>query len=335
MTDLLQELQEFEGEPIGAPRVGPDLVNAPMIRHWCRAMGDTNPIYVDERAARAAGHSGLVAPPTMLQSWTILDRRDRPLPPYQMQEELRDLLAANGFTTVVATNCDQEYVRYLTVGDQITSTAILSSVSPEKSTRFGPGHFVTTLFTYGDQRGEVVGSMSLRCLLFRPSDARASGAPRSSTEASNTEQGLLPRTARIVGEASVGDRLPTLTIPITPTLIIAGAISTMDFNVIHHDRDRAQAGGAKDILMNILTTNGLVGRYTTDWTGPLGRLEKVALRLGVPNFPDDEMTIHADVAAAESNASGKALLLKVRGVNGLGDHAVANVHVKVPVDHTG
>lgn len=334
MDDFFQRLQAFEGRPIGAPRIGPDLVNAPMIRHWCRAMDDANPIYVDDQAARAAGHPSIVAPPTMLQSWTTLDRRDRPLPPYQMQEEVRDLLASEGFTTVVATNCDQEYTRYLSVGDEITSTAVLSSISPEKRTRFGPGHFVTALFTYQDQGGEVVGEMSLRCLVFRPSDARASGEPKRSGVDSGVEADAPSKVAASAGEAAPGDRLPDLAIPITPTLIIVGAISTMDFNVIHHDRDRAQADGSKDILMNILTTNGLVGRYVTDWTGPRARLKKVALQLGAPNFPDDEMTLHGEVATAEPAAEGRDLRLQVRGVNSLGIHAVATVDVYVPGDRS-
>ena len=329
VSDLYERLKAFEGQPIGGPRVGPDIVGAPMIRHLCRAIEDANPIYVDADAARAAGHPGIVAPPTMLQSWTTLDRRERPLPPYQMQEELRDLLAEAGFTTVVATNCDQEYDRYLREGDQITSTAVLSSISEEKRTRFGPGHFVTAAFNYTDQHGESLGRMSLRCLVFRPTDAQASGQPRSSAGAAQAD-GETPPTAASPERASVGNRLPDVTIPITPTLIIAAALATMDFNVIHHDRDRAQADGSKDIIMNILTTNNLVGRYVTDWAGPAARLQRVALQLGAPNFPGDEMTFHGVLAEREPDGEDTRLQVRLRGVNSLGNHAVATVALTVP-----
>jgi acyl dehydratase len=328
VSDLYEQLQAFEGRPIGQRRVAPDIVGAPMIRHLCRAIEDDNPIYVDAEAARAAGHPGVVAPPTMLQSWTTLDRRERPLPPYQMQEELRDLLAEHGFKTVVATNCDQEYDRYLREGDEITSTAVLSSISPEKRTRFGPGHFVTAAFSYSDQYGESVGRMALRCLVFRPTDAEASGQPRSTAGHADSDASK-PRLAASPADAAVGDRLPDLTIAITPTLIIAGALATMDFNVIHHDRDRAQADGSKDIIMNILTTNNLVGRYVTDWAGPASRLRSVALQLGVPNFPGDEMTFHGEVAAREPDEAGTLLQVRLRGVNSLGNHAVATVDLTV------
>jgi MaoC like domain len=94
---------------------------------------------------------------------------------------------------------------------------------------------------------------------------------------------------------AVGDELPTLVLPITRTLIVSGAIASRDYQDVHHDSVLAKERGSKDIFMNILTTNGLVGRYITDWSGPRSRLTDVSIRLGAPNHPDDTMTLTGSV----------------------------------------
>jgi hypothetical protein len=96
---------------------------------------------------------------------------------------------------------------------------------------------------------------------------------------------------------SVGDELPTLVLPVTRTLIVSGAIASRDYQDVHHDPVRAKGRGSKDIFMNILTTNGLVGRYVTDWSGPRSRLSEVDIRLGAPNYPDCTMTLTGTVTA--------------------------------------
>ncbi len=96
-------------------------------------------------------------------------------------------------------------------------------------------------------------------------------------------------------EVAVGDALPTLVLPITRTLIVSGAIASRDYQDVHHDQVLAQSRGSKDIFMNILTTNGLVGRYVTDWSGPRSRLTEIKIRLGAPNHPDGTMTLTGSV----------------------------------------
>ena len=86
-------------------------------------------------------------------------------------------------------------------------------------------------------------------------------------------------------DVKVGDKLPELPIEITTTMVVAGAIASHDFTPVHHDKAAAQRSGVDDVFMNILTTNGLVGRYVTDWAGPDARITSVAIRLGTPNMP--------------------------------------------------
>ena len=96
-------------------------------------------------------------------------------------------------------------------------------------------------------------------------------------------------------EVSVGEELPTLVLPMTRTLVVSGAIASRDYQDVHHDHVLAKSRGSKDIFMNILTTNGLVGRYVTDWSGPRSRLVEINIRLGAPNYPDGTMTLTGSV----------------------------------------
>ncbi|MGP0032778.1 MAG: MaoC family dehydratase [Acidimicrobiales bacterium] len=144
--------------------------------------------------------------------------------------------------------------------------------------------------------------------------------------------------ARTFSDVSVGDELPPLVLPITRTLIVSGALASRDFQDVHHDGELAAARGSEDIFMNILTTNGLVGRYVTDWSGPGGLITEVNIRLGAPNYPGDTMTFTGSVtdkgAVAEDGARG-SVTVTIRGANQLGDHVTGTVIVSFPTGPTG
>ena len=127
-------------------------------------------------------------------------------------------------------------------------------------------------------------------------------------------------------EVRVGDELPGLDVPLTRTLIVATAIASRDYQDVHHDPGLAVERGSKDIFMNILSTNGFVGRFVTDWAGPDATLKKVAIRLGAPNYPGDVMKMTGRVTA---KADG-LVEVEVRGANGLGDHVTGTVTVALP-----
>ncbi|MER5473752.1 MaoC family dehydratase [Streptomyces sp. NPDC002685] len=126
----------------------------------------------------------------------------------------------------------------------------------------------------------------------------------------------------------VGDVLPPLEIEITRTLIVAGAIASRDYQDVHHDADLARAKGSPDIFMNILTTNGLVGRYVTDHFGPAAVLRKVAIRLGAPNHPGDTMVLTGSIEKLD----GDTATVKILGANGIGRHVMGTVTVTVPTE---
>ncbi len=135
-------------------------------------------------------------------------------------------------------------------------------------------------------------------------------------------------------DVEVGDELPVLVLPITRTLIVSGAIASRDYQDVHHDSVLARERGSKDIFMNILTTNGLVGRYVTDWSGPRSRLSEVNIRLGAPNHPDCTMTLTGSVTEKGSPTDDGlygTVTVSLRGANELGDHVTGTVVLLLPI----
>ncbi|WP_101758807.1 MaoC family dehydratase [Oceanicoccus sp. KOV_DT_Chl] len=131
-------------------------------------------------------------------------------------------------------------------------------------------------------------------------------------------------------QISEGDTLPALEIDVSTSLIVATAIASRDYQNVHHDRDQAVELGSKDIFMNILTTNGLVGRFVTDWSGPLGLLKRINIRLGVPNYAGDKMVLTGTVGAKRVAAGENIIDINVVGKNSLGDHVTGMVEVALP-----
>lgn len=129
-------------------------------------------------------------------------------------------------------------------------------------------------------------------------------------------------------EVARAQALPSLEVPITRTLIVSGALASRDFQDVHHDVEAAREKGTDDVFMNILTTNGLVGRFVTDWAGPDARLARVAIRLGTPNLPGDAMVLSGEVD--EVDPGGRAATVAVRGTNGHGLHVSGEVEVRWP-----
>ncbi|MFI5805680.1 MaoC family dehydratase [Streptomyces sp. NPDC051561] len=122
-----------------------------------------------------------------------------------------------------------------------------------------------------------------------------------------------------------GEELPPMEIAVTRTLIVAGAVASRDYQDVHHDAEAAREKGSPDIFMNILTTNGLVGRYVTDSLGAGVRLRAVKIRLGAPNYPGDTMVLRGTVAEVDG-AAGTAEITVV-GANGIGNHVTGTVKV--------
>ena len=119
---------------------------------------------------------------------------------------------------------------------------------------------------------------------------------------------------------SVGDTLPEFELPITARLVVSTALASQDFQDVHHDKDAAIEKGTPDIFMNILTTNGFVGRYLTDWAGPGSRIKSIQFNLGAPNFPGDTMIMSGEVIEISQAGEHSLAHVKFKGKNGMGNH---------------
>jgi acyl dehydratase len=175
VDELRERLEKFVGQPMGPPSTAPDPVNVPMIRHWVDALDDRNPVYLDEEQAARSRFGGIVAPPAMLQAWTmprpiiegIAERGgapgeislDNPIP----------MLDEAGFVGTLATNSELEFERYLRPGDHLHLTTEMESISNRKTTGLGQGYFLTWITTYMTGDDEVVGRQLFRILKFDPS----------------------------------------------------------------------------------------------------------------------------------------------------------------------
>lgn len=190
-AQILAGAEQIKAGGASKARAGRDPINMPMIRNWLEAIGDENPIYVDEEAAVAAGHGGIVAPPAMAQVWTMrglgaVREEDDPL------GRMTQILDDAGYTSVVATNCDQIYHRYLRPGEEVTIETTLEDVVGPKKTGLGEGWFFTTrhFWKAGD---EVVAEMMFRILKFMPpATDRMSHADSSTERMSHSAKGGVP-----------------------------------------------------------------------------------------------------------------------------------------------
>lgn len=301
------------GRPVAPPRAANYPVSESLIRHWCDVLDD------DPARYRDAG--GVFAPASMLHIFTMPGvTLLRPMPGSAVMNRLDDA----GFSAPLATNYEQEYRLPIRVGDLITETVSIEAVSEEKTTPMGQGHFVSMRFVFTNQRGEEVGRQLMRVFKYRA--GAQTSAMKMDVPAKPWSAAAYPPPARVASRdlarlPTLGEALPELAIELTPSRIVLGAIASNDPMPVHHDKDTAMAGGLPNVFMNILTQNGWIGRYIAEWAGPGARIERSALRLGVPNVAHDTMTLAATVSAVE----GRRVTLDVRSRNRIGEPVRASV----------
>jgi len=279
----------------------------------------------------------------MMQMWTMRDVNDCYAPgstgaePYRVFDEMK----AMGYPANVAVSYDIQFHRYLRPGERAMHYTSVATISDPKSTALGHGYFVTerveyltldddafaeALITYY-QYAPVAGSgesTGRRATVLHAGNSAAEGftAPPENKEAVYRRD-TIPAPA-------VGDSLPSLAIPITRRLIVAGAIASQDFTPVHHDQPAACAAGMPDIFMNILTTCGLSARYLTDWAGSAGRLTQIRFKLLAPNLPGDLMRFRGEVIAVNPSPSCVLVEVAFAGENSLGTHICGTAELALP-----
>ncbi len=326
-------MQQLVGSRLG-PYNSFNPITRVQIWQWCCAMGDHSPLYLDEHYQTQTEYAGqgAVAPPAMMQVWTMRDFNDDYAPgstvdhPYQIMLDLTQM----GFPANVAVSYDINFHRYLVEGDRVHHYKTVVDISEMKKTALGEGYFFTDRMEYLDQNGELFAEALITYFQYRPTGNPAGEAPSAGANANADPQ--QPPEARedrqpdykdlAVGQLSEGDVLPELLIPITHKLIVGGAIATQDFIPVHHNMAAAQAAAMPDIFMNILTTSGLCARYVADWAGPGSRLRKLKLRLMAPNTPGDNMLMQGKITALTQTQNGSTVNVEFSGINRSGPHVM-------------
>lgn len=168
-----EKIHAFVGRENGPPKRGNDDVNEAMIRHWTEIMGDELEIYTQADYAATTSKGGVIAPPAMLQAWSMEGYPMAGNPAQDVQRQLHNLFDEHGFTGVLGTNTSTEFFRDLKPGDQVTAHCVIDSVSEQKATARGIGYFIETVTTFSDQKGEEVGRQVFRVLKFIPNDANS------------------------------------------------------------------------------------------------------------------------------------------------------------------
>ncbi len=326
-------------------RLGPyrgfNPVSRTQIWQWCSAIGEGSPLYLDAayQANTEFAGKGAVAPPAMMQMWTMRDINDDYAPgstdahPYPLMAALEQA----GFPDNVAVGYDLHFHRYLTEGDEVHHYKSVAKVSDLKRTQLGEGHFFTDRMEYLDQHGELFAEAFITYFQYR-ANAQAEQSQGTGSERASTADEETPTSAwqsdysdRTAADLSAGMELPELTVPITHRLIVGGAIATQDFIPVHHDLPAAQAAGMPDIFMNILTSCGLSARYLSDWAGPASRLKQLSFKLMTPNHPGDRMVFGGRIDELNANESGTEVALSFSGSNARGPHVMGSAIMKLPV----
>jgi acyl dehydratase len=318
-------------------RLGPycsfNPVSQVQIWQWCSVMGDANPLYLDENYRAGTEFDRAVAPPAMMQMWTMRDCNmqyapgSTDAPPYA----IFDILAEHGFPGNVAVSYDIRFHRYLQEGDRAQHYTTVVNISDLKETGLGEGYFVTERVEYLDQEEALFAEALITYFQYRPqadtgepqadktefTDDAPSPGPRAAAE--QAPMGITSGDLKFA-DLYVDQSLPELVIPITHRLIVGGAMATQDFIDVHHNVPAARAAAMPDIFMNILTTCGLCARYLSDWAGPASRLEKLSFKLLAPNLPGDSMVMQGRVAGLDTAAEQERVSVDFAGKNGLGFH---------------
>lgn len=332
---------ELDLDALKGHRLGPynsfNPVSRVQIWQWTSAMGDRSPLYLDDAYRAGTEFDRVVAPPAMMQMWTMRDINDNyapgstDAPPYQ----IFDTLTENGFPGNVAVSYDITFHRYLLEGERAHHYTTVVNITDLKKTALGEGHFVTERVEYLDQDEKLFAEALITYFQYKPAE-QAQGSEQAPQQAAPGAAATEAATGWQTDFSDVsfadlkeGTTLPELVIPITHKLVVGGAIATQDFIPVHHNVPAAQAAAMPDIFMNILTTSGLSARYLSDWAGPASRLKKISFKLMAPNTPGDTMTMQGRVSGLQDDGDQHLVSVDFAGRNGLGFHVTGSATLAV------
>jgi acyl dehydratase len=271
-----------------------------MARIWCEMVEDANPLYFDEEYARSTWLKEPFAPPAMLFTWGM-----QPVWPESQHESAISRLHLPGCTATLAVNATQEYFLPLRYGDRLSITNQIASIGAEKTTRLGSGHFVTTLDTFRNQRGGIVGTHSFTLFMYAPTQASVGAQhlpqrpfkDRDAKAKSMTEGAKAPDAApqhpADVDALPPVESLPEISLPLTLRRAIQAVAGTRDYYPFHHDERFARENGAEGIFFNTMFLQAFAGRCATEWFGNDAFLRRLEIAMRGSNYVGRALTVEA------------------------------------------
>jgi acyl dehydratase len=297
-AQLLAFTRESERTP------GPWAIPEFFVRHWCETVEDGNPLYLDPQFARSKGYADRVVPPAALLSATAWGDR-WPWPPRgewrpQLLFEIKKLLDC---PVGIATDMETEYLAPVQVGERLSTSERLTSISPWKKTRLGEGHFLSWVTTYWNEAGDPVARQTTSLFAYgRGGDHVSwtggySNAIEEAIEGERTGYEANVADGIFWEDVAEGDELPRLWMPINVTRCVFMASATRDFAPQHSNRDYAQERSkTKDMFVNTQFNMGMISRLLTDWSGPAATVRKIKLSMKGNVCVGDDMILTGTVA---------------------------------------
>ena len=133
-------------------------------------------------------------------------------------------------------------------------------------------------------------------------------------------------------DIAVGDEVSPMDIELTHTIVTATAIASMDFMPVHHDKDFALSQFAPDAFLNILSTNGFVSKFLTDWAGPSAWVKNISIKLGVPAVPHQTLRFSGEVLEKTPVNDKVEIKVSVIAANDMGNHATGSAVIVLPAN---
>ena len=165
MTLLTDELKACIGREVHYP--AHEELSRASIRYFALALGDMNPLYVDDAYAREAGYPSVIAPPTLICETCQYG--------YQLADAEGYVghswhLPISGVRLIRAGN-DYEFMRPVLPEDRISVTWTLEDIIERRSSRGGTQLFVTSVARCRDETGEII-AVNREVIAYQPLDPK-------------------------------------------------------------------------------------------------------------------------------------------------------------------
>ena len=316
--------------------LGADEVCRPLIRYWCEAFEDANPIHADEAFARSTPYGEVIAPSPFAASVSR-----RPFWPVQ-GGQIFGLIGAVGDEL----DCPESVVQRITfdfflplrLGDRVRCVERVIDVSPEKVTALGTGHFVTLERRYYNHRDELLSVATPAFLKFRRGSPRkppvapgvAAAQPAPAPRVTAARPARAPLSTLRWADVHEGDELPPVVVQLTVTRMVQMAYVSRDFNPVHHDLEYARANGAPHMFVQWACYAGLFGRFLAEWAGPLAWIQRISFHMQQMACAGDGIVISGMVAKVREEAGQRLAEITMKIATEKGTTTPGSAIVRLP-----